>query len=150
MEYSSFHMTQHDQHLKSPKIQSTNGVVQLPDDCPDTKRELATNARVVVNNFRKEPRTCGRRARQHHTKTSRFHETRRNAVGGTQRCGQYRRHFARGRDHAPPPALFPFPRPRPRPLSALTRPAPSATGASTLPPAAAGPPEFHARPRKRR
>ena len=37
--------------------------------------------------FRTEPRTFGRRARQRHTKTSRIHETRRNAARGIQRCG---------------------------------------------------------------
>ena len=51
----------------------------------------------------------GRRARQRHTKTSRIHETRRNATGGTQRCGYRRRHFA-------PSGITPPPLPSHQPL----------------------------------
>ena len=132
------------------EIRSKNGLAQLFDDCPDTRRELATNTRAVVNNIRKEPRTSGRRGQQRHTSASRFHETRRKATGGTQRCGQERRQFAR--PHHRPSFLVHDPD---HTLSALPRPAPSAPGAWTLPPASAPsppePPEFHhVRPRKRR
>ena len=57
------------------KLKAKNGLVRLPGGCPDTRRELATNTRAVVKNLRMEPRTSGRRARQRHTSTSRFHET---------------------------------------------------------------------------
>ena len=50
--------------------------------------------RAVIKHFRKERTTCGRRARQRHTKTSRIHATRSSAARGAQRCGQQRRHFA--------------------------------------------------------
>ena len=40
-----------------------------------------TNIRAVIKNFRKEPSTFGRHARQRHTKTSRNHKIRRNAAG---------------------------------------------------------------------
>ena len=56
---------------------------------------------------RREPRTIGRRAHQRHTRTSRTRETRRNAPGGTQRCGQDRNHVAGG---GTPPAISPFSR----------------------------------------
>ena len=62
---------------------------------------LRLTERAIIKHFRKEPRTFGRRARQRHSKTSRFHATCRNATRVTQRCGQERRHFAGG--GTPPP-----------------------------------------------
>ena len=95
-----------------------------------------------------------------HTRTAAPHQhlqisTRRSAFRGTQRCGKKDVFSPVVAPRSPPPAFFPFPRARPRPLSALPRPAPSATRALTLfPVAAPSPPEppevRHARPWKRR
>ena len=37
----------HDPARELQKVQSNNGLVQLPDDCPDPRRELATNLRTA-------------------------------------------------------------------------------------------------------
>ena len=44
-----------------------------------SRGELATSTRAVIKHFKRDPRSFGRRARQRHAKTSRIHETRRNA-----------------------------------------------------------------------
>ena len=98
------------------EIHGKNAPVNFLGDCPITRREPATNMRAIIHNFRMVQRTFGRRARQRHTKTTTNHETRRNAAGGTQRCGS--RHFSGGgTTPLPPTAFFPFTRPRARPLS---------------------------------
>ena len=101
-----FRVTQKDQYRQSPNSRK-NALVRIPDDCRVTRTGPVTNILAVIENFRKEPRTFGRRARQRHTKNSRVHETRRN-TGGTQRCGKERRHFASGGTRTPPPAFFPL------------------------------------------
>ena len=81
-----FHMTQNNQYRPSPIILNQTVSFNSADNRPSTRGELATNIRAGIKHFRKELRTFGRRARQHHTKTSRIHESRRNAAGKTQRC----------------------------------------------------------------
>ena len=134
------HMTQNDQYRQSPGNSSKKGLVQFLIYCAITRTPCAQYKRS-----RQKLQEGAEYVWQRHTSTSRFHETRCNAAGSTQRCGQERHHSAGGGTTAPPRACFPFPRPQPRPLSALPRPAPSAPGAWTLPPAAAF---HHERPRK--
>ena len=99
---------------------SQAGLVQIPDGCPIT-REPATNTRAVIEHFRKDPRTIGRQSTAAPHQDPRNYETRRNAAGGTQRCGQERRHFCRWRD-VPATGLLLFPQPRPRGTHDLTAP----------------------------
>ena len=71
------------QEVKSNAVSLTSLMIAL-----SRGESLRLQTSGLIENFRKDPRTFGRHAWQRHTQTSRFHETRRNAVGGTQRCGQ--------------------------------------------------------------
>ena len=124
--YPLCHMTQHEQHGQSPQ-NSKQKMVSSSSLMIVLARGVCWRPRAVVKNFRKEPRTFGRRARQRHTSTATFHESRRNAVAPNVAAKRDVISLVAGpRSHHPPLFLSHVP------LSALVGPAPlCATGART-------------------